>query len=117
MSGPPPPIIEPQDVQLVSGRVTDESGHPISGIGFAITPDAAVDSPRTDAVTDETGAFYAYLPQSANGMWYVGYTSIACASNLMDADCNCLSGMCGKPQPVSMPVTLPVDGVLTFIWK
>lgn len=115
--GPPPPIIQPQGVQLVSGRVLDEDGNPISGIGFAVTQGTAANAPRTDATTDETGTFYAFLPQTASGAWHVGYTSIACASNVMDADCNCKGGACGQPQPGSLRVTLPLDGILTFVWR
>jgi hypothetical protein len=58
--GPPPPIVEPGDVQKISGRVTDAAGQPVSGIGFAVTQGSAPNAPRTDATTDETGTFYAF---------------------------------------------------------
>jgi hypothetical protein len=115
--GPPPPIVEPSDVLVVMGRVTDPSGRPVSGIGFAVTQGTAANAPRTDATTDDTGTFYAFLPRTASGTWIVGYTSIACTSNLMDAECNCPGGACGEPNPASLPVVLPVTETLLFIWE
>ena len=111
--GPPAPIVEPTDVILVTGKVVTSLGSPVSGVGFAITQG----SRRTDASTDETGQFYAYLPRNMSGTWQVGYVSIACTSNTMDANCNCISGLCGKANPENISITLPPNGVLNFVWK
>ena len=109
--------VEPGEVQRITGRVLDTSGLPVSGIGFAIEQKTASKSLRTDAITDATGTFYAYLPQSVSGVWTVSHVSIACTSNLMDANCNCLNNVCGSPDPLSIPISLPSSDPITFIWK
>jgi SH3-like domain-containing protein len=115
--GPPPPVIKPQDIQLVSGSVLDESGKLVSGISFAIVQGNGSNQKRTDATTDETGWFYAYLPKHLNGVWTVDYVSIACTSNVMDTNCDCIGGVCGAPNPESVNVTLPTDVPLSFVWN
>lgn len=111
--GPPAPVIEPANVILVTGSVMTELDTPVSGVGFAVTQGAR----RTDAKTDETGRFYAYLPPTMSGIWTVGYVSIACASNTMDENCNCKSNYCGSPYPESIFVELPQREPLAFVWK
>jgi hypothetical protein len=111
--GPPAPVIEPTDVYLITGKVTTEMGTPVTGIGYAIYQNDI----RTDAVTDDTGQFYAYLPLSLSGAWNVGWVSVACTSNTMDVNCNCIGGRCGASFPVSVLVTLPPKEPLAFIWK
>ena len=41
------PIIEPQDVQLIRGRVMDSMGTPIQGVGFTILQGAG-DQPSNE---------------------------------------------------------------------
>ena len=115
--GGPFPLIEPQDVQIIKGHVIDLSGVPITGIGFAITQGTGPKAPRSDAATDGSGQFYAYLPLSASGQWQVSFVSVACTSNTMDANCSCLNGACGKADPDSQLITLPYNGILQFTWK
>ena len=111
------PTVEPGDVQRITGRVLDANGLPVSGIGFAILGQGASNSLRTDSHTDATGAFYAFLPLSASGLWTVSHVSVACTSNTMDADCNCLNGLCGTAYPESISVSLPANAPLIFVWK
>ena len=111
------PTVEPEDVQRITGRVSDENGLSVSGIGYAVEQKNGFNTLRTDAVTDATGTFYAYLPQSASGVWTVSHVSISCTSNTMDADCNCLNNVCGTSYPLSASINLPVNEPLTFIWK
>lgn len=111
------PIVKPIDVQMVTGRVLDANGLPVSGIGYAIEQQSASKTLRTDAITDATGTFYAYLPQSVSGVWTVSHVAVSCTSNTMDANCNCLNGICGTSYPLSATITLPVSEPLTFIWK
>ena len=111
------PIVDPTDIQMVTGHVLDANGLPVSGIGYAIEQQSASKTLRTDAVTDATGTFYAFLPQSLSGVWTVSYVSVSCTSNTMDADCNCINGICGTSYPVSASVSLPVSEPLSFIWK
>lgn len=111
--GPPPPIVQPEGVLLVTGTVRDASASPVTGIGFAVIQG----SRRADAVTDQSGQFYAYLPNNMSGNWSVEYISISCTSNEMDSNCNCLNGNCGAPEPLAVSVTLPQNGILNFAWK
>lgn len=114
--GPPAPFVEPGDALRVSGVVKTELGTPVSGIGFALTQ-AGSNTRRTDAMTDEEGRFYAFLPSTLTGTWVVDYVSVACMSNTMDANCNCKSGTCGEAFPRSIEITLPTAGDLNFVWK
>lgn len=111
------PVIQPADMQTVRGRVLDESGNPITGVQFAVVQDKAGSPPRNDAITDETGTFYAFMPVNTTGTWAVSFTAITCTSNVMDKDCNCLEGVCGGPTPASISITLPLDELLEFSWK
>ncbi len=106
-------VIVPTDVILITGKVLTPLGTPVSGIGFAITQG----SRRTDASTDETGQFYAYLPLTMSGIWQVGYISISCKSNVMDSGCNCTNDICGKANPESISISLPQNDVLNFAWE
>jgi hypothetical protein len=111
------PLIQPADVQLVRGRVVDEAGNPVNGIQFALVQGTSGTPPRNDAITDDSGIFYAFMPQTASGSWSVSFTAIACSSRLMDKDCKCLRGTCGKPDPEITSISLPTDEQLTFVWK
>lgn len=111
--GPPPPIVEPTNVLLVTGDLMTELGTLVSGVGFAVYQG----SRRTDALTNADGQFYAYLPANMSGTWTVEYTSIACTSNTMDSKCNCISGYCGTANPSNVQVQLPQIEPLHFIWK
>ncbi|MBK9926861.1 MAG: SH3 domain-containing protein [Anaerolineales bacterium] len=111
--GPPPPVVEPTDVLLVTGKLDTESGTPVSGVGFAVSQGIN----QTQAVTDKTGQFYAYLPRAMNGIWTVEYTSVSCTSNTMDANCSCIAGKCGSSNPTKQTVTLPQNEPLKFVWK
>jgi hypothetical protein len=107
------PVMQPEGAQLVTGKVTDPQGNPISGIQYAITQGAS----RTDAMTDASGIFYAFMPESSSGSWTAAYTAISCKSNTMDANCNCLGGVCGTSDPLWLAVTLPQKEPLLFTWK
>ena len=114
--GGPTPLVEPDDVVVVRGRVVDRAGVPISGVGFAVTQGMGPDAPRTDANTDESGQFYAFLPANATGAWLVSYVAIACTSNTMDSNCNCI-GRCGAADPQSVVITVRPEAMLNFVWK
>jgi len=111
--GPPPPYVEPDNANLITGTVHTELGTPVSGIGFAFEQGKN----RADAETDKEGRFYVYLPSNLAGAWEVRYVSINCQSNTMDANCNCISGTCGSAFPAKMDVTLPSLSDLVFVWK
>lgn len=110
---PPLQVVEPEDVILVSGTVTTELGTPVSGIGFSLTQG----SRRTEAMTNEEGKFFAYLPTTMSGTWTVNHVSVACTSNTMDVNCNCIGNNCGTAHPESATVLLPQAEPLNFVWK
>ena len=113
------PTIWPASAQVLVGTVHDQAGVPINGIQFSIFQGGGADAPRNDAVTDESGTFYAFMPAETSGSWTVSYTAVSCKSNTMDANCNCNSGACGKPDPASISVEFPraADDALAFIWR
>ena len=111
------PLIEPEEVQLVSGRLLNTSGTPISGVQFAVLRGIGAEGQRTDASTDVNGEFYAFLPLSASGPWRVSYTAIACTSNVMDASCNFLPGAGSKTEPETIEISLPYSEQLQFTWQ
>ena len=110
------PEVTPGDVLVVHGKVLDRAGVPISGVGYAVTQGTGSGAPRTDANTDETGQFYAFLPATATGTWIVSYVAISCKCNTMDANCNCI-GNCGTSDPPSITISMPPQGVLEFVWR
>jgi hypothetical protein len=113
------PSIWPASAQALAGKVKDQAGVPISGIQFSIVQGGGADAPRNDAVTDDSGTFYAFMPADTNGTWLVSYTAVSCKSNTMDANCNCKAGLCGTSDPESISVVLPrsADDLLTFTWR
>ena len=113
------PTIWPASVQTLVGKMNDEAGVPISGIQFSIVQGVGSNAPRNDAMTDDTGTFYAFMPAETSGTWYVSYTAVSCKSNTMDANCNCKAGTCGSPDPKGINVDFPpaTDDPLAFVWK
>jgi hypothetical protein len=111
------PLVEPGEVQILRGRITDQAGRPVSGVQFAITQGGGSNPLRNDAVTDANGEFTAFMPLDSSGTWTVAYEAINCDSNQMDESCNCLRGICGKPEPASVQISLPYNETLLFAWK
>ncbi len=113
------PFSEPLGAQVITGSVRDQAGQPISGVQFALTQGNGALAPRNDALTDETGTFYSYMPANAGGPWHLSYTAIACTSNTMDAGCNPKNGVGGRPYPEGQYITLPLatQTPLQFVWR
>jgi hypothetical protein len=109
------PVIQPENTQLVQGRVTDVTGAPIDGVQFSFIQGAE----RTDAQTDTNGDFFAFLPQAASGDWQVAYVAIACTSSIwQDGVCSQYkAGYTGTVTPETTSVTLPKTGALLFMFK
>ena len=111
------PLLEPGPVQKIVGQVLDQAGEPVSGIQFALIKGPGDTPPRTDAITGPDGWFYAFLPLNVNGNWNIYYTAIACTSNVMNENCDCKGGICGRPYPSDLIITLPYEEPLIFLWK
>jgi uncharacterized protein YgiM (DUF1202 family) len=113
------PVIEPENVRLIHGRVLDGAGTPIRGIGFTVTRRAFPTDPGNPVVTDSTGEFFAFLPGSSGGVWTVTFTKAACDSNVWtDAGCKTYKeGYQGTVSPLAMDVRLPQTDLMAFTWK
>lgn len=111
------PVIQPLNVQLISGKVLTANGQPVSGISFYIQLGSGTDAPFTRAATDENGVFYAFLPGTVTGDWQVYFDGIECLSNLMDENCKCINSICGAADPTWQTVTIPQTQPLAFSWK
>jgi hypothetical protein len=110
-------LVEPGDVQIIRGKLLDPAGRPISGVQFAITQGSGDNPLRNDAITDENGEFFAFMPLESSGTWKITYVAIGCDSNTMDASCNCINGICGTADPESIQISLPTNAPLQFTWK
>jgi hypothetical protein len=113
------PIVQPQNVQLIPGRLLDASGTPIQGVSFDVFQGVQTVIGNNPVLTDSKGEFFAFLPLSSYGTWTVKESGIACPSNVWtDASCKeYKNGSKGTVDPASMDVTLPTTGVLEFTWK
>jgi SH3-like domain-containing protein len=107
------PLMHPDQVQIITGRVVDEKGAAVSGINFAIVQGSV----RNEVMTDADGTFYIYLPTSASGEWAISYIGIDCSSSLMDAKCNCKADICGAVNPPNLRIQVPENKPFEFIWK
>jgi uncharacterized protein YgiM (DUF1202 family) len=113
------PIIEPTKVQLIRGRVLDEKGTPIRGVGFGVVRHSNPSAPGNPVVSDANGEFFSFFPSATTGVWTVTYTSIACESNVWrDVLCSQYKeGYTGTVSPHSIDATLPNPDALQFTWK
>lgn len=113
------PVVEPQGVQLIKGRVVDNQGTPIQGVGFSILQGEGEQPPTNRALTDSNGEFYSFMPLSASGGWKVVHDSIACKSNVWKGDsCSYYKEPYkGVVEPQTVVVTLPQTSLLEFLWK
>ncbi len=112
------PVVQPQNVQRIHGRVVDGSGTPIRGVSFDVVQGIQTISGINPVLTDPAGEFFAFLPPDSHGIWTVKHTGIACDSNVWtDTGCSeYKNGYKGNVEPPAADVTLPYEGVLEFTW-
>lgn len=107
-------VISPKDAQLITGQVLDVNGNPVSGIGITFYQNAQ----RDDVLTDQSGTYYLYIPLNLTGAWGLQFSSISCESSIMDANCQCLGGVCGKTDPQEYAIDFPLSTAnYSFTWK
>jgi SH3-like domain-containing protein len=113
------PLLEPKEIQVIKGRVTDASGLPIPGVAFAAGQSSQADISGNAATTDANGEFYFFIPSAESGEWLVSYTGIACESIVWsDSSCSTYkAGYTGNVDPPTSSFTLPQATPLTFKWK
>jgi len=93
--------------------VIDQDGKPVNAINVAVYQGAGATARRTDANTDASGVFYAYVPEEPNARWQVGVVGIGCTSSIVDAECNYF----GHFEPAVIIIDLPqVSDALTFTY-
>lgn len=111
------PEIVPEKVQLVSGKVLNVLGEPMSGIQVALTTAESELPLPVDASTDEAGDFSVFLPQGTSEKWVVNYIGVACKYVTTSASCECINNACSQPEIQTQEVTLPINQPLRFVWK
>jgi hypothetical protein len=107
------PAILPSNTHVIRGRVLDQSGNPAQFIQFAVTQGSSDTGPRTDAITNADGWFYAYLPDNQSGTWNVGYVAADCGYGFA-GNCNRSGTIFRDSTTVTLP---PSDTPLEFIWN
>lgn len=107
------PLIEPEDIRTIRGRLLDAAGQPVSGIQFALTQGSGNNGLRNDATTDENGVLRFYMPLNSSGAWMISYVAISCDSNVVDENCN----SSGTVIPSSASFDIQGDNDLVFTWK
>lgn len=110
------PVIEPQGIVVVKGRVVDGAGTPIQGIGFEFRQGDGENVLNNVAFSDADGQFYCFLPVDLSGEWTVTQTAISCKSNLWaDSSCSTYkSGYAGQVEPATRNTSVPQVGELVF---
>ncbi len=82
------PDIPTGDSYIVAGEVVDGHGNGINGVNLAVYQGEGEDLLRTDAISDASGKFYAYLPVRLGGQWTVEVVGVRCSSWIMDTSCH-----------------------------
>jgi SH3-like domain-containing protein len=82
------PIVDVPEGYLVTGRVIDSDAQPVDGSDVAVLQRLNNTTLRTDAITDQEGYFYVYLPKQSIGYWEAQVVGIGCSSRIVDENCN-----------------------------
>ncbi len=99
---------------VVEGQIVDSTGMAINGVDLAIYQGEGSNQQRTDATTDASGKFYAYLPLNAQGSWTVEVVGISCRSWIMDPNCHFHGAFSSKGKEVFQP---PLLEPLYFVFE
>ena len=99
--------------RVIRGKVIDPAGAPVDGIVMAVSKSYDLfASPRTEATTDSSGQFFAYLPKDLVGKWYVGQVGIACTSRVATTVCSLPGSV--TPEPFTLLLAGADPAALTF---
>ncbi len=107
-----------EDVQvkssyIIAGQVVDSAGTPVNGVDLAVYQGEGPNQLRTDATSDATGHFYAYLPVGAQGTWTVEVVGVSCQSWIMDTSCRYHGVFSSKGKETIQP---PLSEPLYFVF-
>lgn len=113
------PVVEPENVQLIRGRVRDAQGTLIQGVVFNVVRSLQQNTPSNTVVSDAGGEIFSFMPAETTGTWVVVHVGIACKSNVWKGpDCaDYKEGYTGKVEPLYVEVRLPFESMLEFTWK
>lgn len=76
------------DAQVVTGKIIDSSGDPITGIQLALGQNYFAPEFQIATVSDENGEFFIYLPSQAVGAANIQIIGINCQSKIVNSNCN-----------------------------
>jgi len=82
------PLATVTDAQVVTGKIIDSSGDPITGIQLALGQNYFAPEFQISTVSDENGDFYIYLPPQAVGAANIQIIGINCQSKIVNSNCN-----------------------------
>jgi uncharacterized protein YgiM (DUF1202 family) len=107
------PTVPVPFARVIRGKVLDSAGAPVDGIIMAVSKASDLfTNPRTEATTDASGQFFAYMPKDLSGRWYVGQVGIACTSRVATTDCRLPGSV--TPRPFTLILTGAESAVIPF---
>jgi hypothetical protein len=106
------PVFRIDQGYLVTGKVVGPDDAPIPGVVFAIHQGTESLGRRVDAVTDNLGIYYAFLPPGSGGTWIADLVGVACTSPIVDPDCKYSGKFSSVSSDVELPETAPF--VITY---
>jgi len=81
------PVQAAADTDLIYGIIQDSTGSRLAGVGISVCIDLCYQSHRTDAVSNQNGEFFAYVPNTTGDQLRVFVSSVDCWSSIMGPDC------------------------------
>jgi hypothetical protein len=102
------------DADMLFGHVKNGNGDPIYGIGIVIFPAIdSQDSTKQDvATTDDSGAYYLFLPKDLSGNYTIGVNAYSDKSNAVNSDG---AFMYGFPSAQSIELPHQADISIEFV--
>jgi hypothetical protein len=97
---------------IVTGKVVGPDDIPVPGVVFAVHQGAENLGRRVDAMTDELGIYYAFLPPGSGGTWIADIVGVSCDSPIVDPACKYSGTFSSTSSEVELPQTAPF--VITY---
>lgn len=102
------------DANIIFGHVKNGNGEPIYGIGIVIFPAIDSDNPTKQdvATTDDSGAYYLFLPKDLSGNYTIGVNAYSPNSNAVNSEG---AFMYGFPSAQSIELPHQADISIEFV--
>ncbi len=107
------PVFKIDNGYIVTGKVVGPDDIPVQGVVFAVHQGAENLGRRVDAMTDELGIYYAFLPPGSGGTWIADIVGISCDSPIVDTACEYTGTFSSMSSEVELPQTAPF--VITYM--